>query len=67
MKTTIDYLRFETRFGRNIGFASLCDEEGKILIQGSLAEIVQFVDEERLIIENSQEILSTLLRLGYAS
>jgi hypothetical protein len=67
MKTTIEYLRFETRFGRNIGFASLCNEDGKILIQGSLAEIIQYVDEENLVIDNSQEILTTLLRLGYAS
>ena len=67
MKVFIKHLRFEKRFGRDIGFCSLYDETDKQIMNGSLAQCVQFSKDNELEIVNSQEVLEFLISLGFAS
>ena len=70
MEVVIKYLRFESQFGRNIAHGQLWydQEDGTVIMSGSLAQILQVVYEKELVLTNAHEILDTLVRVsGFAS
>lgn len=63
----IRYVRGEHKFGRAIMFGQLFNHETKIM-DGSLAQILQYVQTNKLVISNAQAILKmVVLDNGFAS
>ena len=66
----IRYIRGEYQFGRAILFGQLYSpsEDKVIILHASLAQIIQFIGANKLILINAQEILKTvILENGFAS
>lgn len=68
MKVEIKYLRCENQFDRAIMYGQLFNAETNTLVlPGSLAQILQFVNENKLEIVNAQYVLDYVVRLnGFA-
>lgn len=69
MEVVIKYLRYESQFGRNIAHGQLWSEQDdNHIMSGSLAQILQVVYDQNLILSNADEILDNLVRVaGFAS
>jgi hypothetical protein len=66
----IRYLKGEYQFGRAILFGQLYStfEDKVIIMHGSLAQLLLFVKEHKLVVTNAQDILTTvIIENGFAS
>ena len=65
MKVEIKFLRCEHQFGRAIMYGQLFNQETEqLILAGSIAQILQLVNDKKLEIVNAQSILDTLVRLN---
>lgn len=71
MIVEIKYPRFAYQFGRNIAFGQLWvthNDESKMVIDGSIAQIMECAKKNLYVIKNAQEILDLIVRQhGFAS
>jgi hypothetical protein len=66
----IRYMKGEYQFGRAILFAQLFSpiEDKVIIMHASLAQILMFVKEHKLVVTNAQDVLTTvIIENGFAS
>jgi len=67
MRAEIKFISSQYQFGRPVMMGQLF-VEGQQNIQGSLAQILQFVKDKNLVLTNAQEVLDFVVRQsGFAS
>jgi len=64
----IKYMKFTNKYGRLIALCQMVDESGKILLDGTLAQVMELINRENYKISNAQYVLDCLVRLnGFAA
>lgn len=64
MKVQIKYVKFIFMFGRHLATGQLHDMNDKMLMDGSLAQILNFINENDADLVNAQDILNILVTKG---
>lgn len=60
----VKYIRFQNMFGRMIATGQLHTPEGKVLLDGSLAQMLTVCEAEGIVLSNAQYVLNHLVRTG---
>lgn len=65
MRAVIKFIKFQHMYGRVVAMGQLQNEaDGTVLLQGSVAQMLQMVDTEKIVIANAQEVLEIMVRQG---
>lgn len=69
MNVIIKYIKFQHMYGRVVAMGQLQkfdpdSQNGEVLLQGSVAQMLQMVEAQKMVIVNSQEVLDILVRKG---
>ena len=65
MKVIIKYIKFQHMFGRVIAMGQMQNAaDESVVLQGSVAQMLQMAETEKLEIANAQEVLDILVRKG---
>ena len=69
MNVIIKYIKFQHMYGRVVATGQLQkfdpdSQNGEVLLQGSVAQMLQMVEAQKMVIVNSQEVLDILVRKG---
>lgn len=64
MKVQIKYVKFVYMFGRQIAMGQMHDMEGKVLLDGSVAQMLTMIRAEGYELVNAQEVLEILVIKG---
>ena len=69
MNVIIKYIKFQHMYGRVVAMGQLQkfdpdNQNGEILLQGSVAQMLHMVEVEKMVIVNAQEVLDIMIRKG---
>lgn len=60
----IKFIKFQHMHGRIVAMGQLVAPDGTILVQGSVAQMLQVCTDGPIVISNAQEVLDIMVRKG---